>query len=70
VGNKHNLLLTNIRAKAARWRIASTKKHGGANKRAGKNSLPLTPFLFARPFILGAFRGFAPFFKYNYAERR
>jgi hypothetical protein len=44
-----------------------TKKYGKApaerqarKKRAGKNSFPPTPFLFARPLFWGVLGGFAP----------
>ncbi|MDO8486418.1 MAG: hypothetical protein Q7S77_01830 [Candidatus Staskawiczbacteria bacterium] len=33
---------------------------GGAEKRAGKNSFPLNPFLFARPIFLVGVRGLRP----------
>jgi len=45
---------------AAHFAKRNTKKYGGAEKRAGKNSLPLNPFLFARPLFLGVRGGFAP----------
>jgi len=53
---------------AAHFAKRNTKKYGGANKRAGKNSFPLNPFLFARPASpagrpnFGGYRGLCPLY--------
>jgi len=44
----------------ARWRIAGTKKHGGAEKRAGKNFPSPDPFPFLPARFFGGRGGFAP----------
>ncbi|OIO07669.1 hypothetical protein CO115_04620 [Candidatus Falkowbacteria bacterium CG_4_9_14_3_um_filter_36_9] len=50
----------------ARWRIAGTKKHGGAEKRAGKNFPSPDPFPFLPALFFGGAGALPPIVAFKF----